>query len=150
MWRRWIIRCLFILPLLLCVVGWVLSGWYDLGAGYGCYRKHAVGCVLEPGCVGMGWWRGSSQEGWFCNVGTHNPSFWLPEYLRSHSFLGFVVYHYEVISFTSGFKFYSVYVPFWFLILLSAAVLFIVWRKTRPKNQQLRAFPLEVKASGQT
>jgi hypothetical protein len=35
-------------------------------------------------------------------------------------------------------------VPFWFLIVVFSAVLFVVWRKTRPKIDPKTAFPVEV------
>ena len=135
------------LPILLSVGGWVWSRWYDLEAMYA-YKDHAVDCGLDSGCVSMAWGHFPRRAGWYCYVRTHDLHFWLPEYLLSHSFLGFGGEHVVDRRRGSGFDVYSVYVPIWFLILLSAAVLFLVWRKTRPKIDQLRAFPVQVEAKG--
>jgi len=35
-------------------------------------------------------------------------------------------------------------IPFWFPILIFSVVLFLVWRKTRPKIKAGGAFPVEV------
>ena len=37
-----------------------------------------------------------------------------------------------------------VYVPYWFLLLVSTALWLLVWRKTRGRVDPGRAFPVEV------
>ena len=47
-----------------------------------------------------------------------------------------------------GYDEFELAVPYWFLILIFSAVLFFVWRKTRPKLNPKMAFPVEVKSQG--
>jgi hypothetical protein len=73
-------------------------------------------------------------------------AFWPPNDPALHCLLGF---RYGRRDFPAhGLGGYEFAVPYWFLIVASSAVLFSVWRKTRPKSNPATAFPVEVKASG--
>ena len=138
--RRWLIRSVFILPILLCVGGWVWSGFYGRAVGY--YRAgHGVWCATEWGVVsvGVGPDRGM-PDGWRYLV---DP---LPHFLfwptnEPESFLGFRL---PPHGFSPGW--YGVAVPYWFLIILFALVLVFVWRKTGKKKPD-HGFPVEMTTS---
>jgi hypothetical protein len=65
-----------------------------------------------------------------------------PNYVGRHNFLGF--------SFGWVSVFHGIRVPYWFLILVFAGVLWFVWRKTRVRPEEARGFPVEAakKAEG--
>jgi hypothetical protein len=131
--RRWIIRNFFIGLLLLCVGGWVWSAahyswitFYHGGKNLDFSSKWGVVRVVWSENVG-------TENDWACgNSTTDITHFWptgasdTPSFYYEHV----VEYHYRYVN-----------VPHWFLILLSSAVLFVVWRKTRlPVNGH--AFPV--------
>ena len=131
--RRWLIRSIFMLPILLCIVGWCWSAGHGGWIGY-YHGAEFVGCETFWGVVRLG----TSGPGPGCCCGVDSAPeicFLLPN--DPQTFLGF------------GYFFISperhVYVPYWFLILAFSAILFFVWRKTRTKPQG-GAFPVEVAA----
>jgi hypothetical protein len=145
MLKRWLIRSVFMLPLLLSVVGWGVSGWYHCHLDYSKFPYSY--------CVGTSWGTvsicrytyGSDYPypiGWDYQA-MPNPSvrFW-PEITFASApphFLGFSLFHGSV-----GFAYADVLdAPYWFLILLFGIALLFVWRKTR-KPIELRAFPVEL------
>ena len=137
MWRRWIIRSLFLGLLLLCVGGWggsctdhaPLIGYahmdrpnvqymaiMDRGTLYLCRSRY---CMAYP-------------EGLFCQWAPWRPSSDSPVH-----FLGFSDQN-------DGFFHWSG-IPFWFLTTLSGSALFFIWRHTGQRNLG-GAFPVEMKA----
>ena len=140
--RRWIIRAVFMLPILLCVGGWVSSSYR-----FSCIRYsnggHTVQIRSWGRCVELDIGRDSGlPNGFACRVISLSYGdiwIWPDQGPKMHSFLGF--------SFGSAglapVQLYELYVPYWFLIAISSAVLFLVWRNTRSRGS-LRAFPVEV------
>jgi hypothetical protein len=147
MFKRWLIRSVFMLPLLLCVTGWVWSMGHDTVFGYE-RGGHEV--------YFQNWW------GEF-NIGYEVRSKSFPEeelgcyrYEWPETFLVFPESAYDT-SF-GGFGYntrnqtdsgittreWIVIVPYWFLILPFGTILFFVWRKTRLKIDPRRAFPVKV------
>ena len=130
--RRWIIRSIFILPILLCIVGW---GWSAGHSGDVWYWTGVTGvsCSTGWGSVGVctiysrvpDW-----EPGWHCEV---VPTDEIRFLFGAH--LGFVYSSTPIYT--------HVYVPYWFLILVFSAVLLFVWRKTRKPNHAT-AFPVEM------
>ena len=139
--RRWIIRVIFMLPILLCVVGWVWSsthnGVIDFSRdGRGIELASSYGAVTGVLDLDAEKW----HDGWYRTVrpipGVH---FWPEGTFGLRSFLGLTYF-----SNKAGSNFY-IDVPYWFLILIFSAPLFFVWRKTRPLVKG-RAFPVEATA----
>jgi len=156
MWKRWIIRSLFMLPILFCVVGWTWSYDYRLSITYVylygraeprearyevLFADSALFLCAESqrtgtqGCYGAGWY--------FEN--TLNPvedrSIWHPE---AANWSGFGYWHDTDIFESISWRRDSGCVPFWFLTVFSTILLFFVWRKTRPKINPANAFPVEI------
>jgi len=137
--RRWFIRGLFMLPILLCIVGW---GWS---------YAHEIQVAVDSGSE---YWlmirRGTCYVGFVSEVAGHtswtfvsrNSDHYGHDKQMGRHFLGFSVNN------TSEDRTYSAWeagIPFWFMAILFSVALFVVWRKTRPKPQS-GAFPVEVKA----
>jgi len=150
MLQRWIIRSMFMLPILFCVGGW---GWNGIHSGWVSYSSHNgdwIECATRAGLVGVGW--GSHikmnvyNEGWRCVVkDATGDRFWPRDTPERHFFLGFDFHHYVDAGDQKSF----LYAPYWFFILGFSVILYFVWQKTRPKPNPRKAFPVEVgKASG--
>jgi len=136
--RRWLIRTVFMLPILFCVVGW----------GWSCHNEASIeyhdggtvaGCSILWGGVELGAARnsGSLPEGnWVIGLGKLHESHLLhPDNSYGiHGWLGLGWYSAEDCV--------RVYIPFWLLLLIFSSLLFLVWRKTRPKNDPRTAFPV--------
>jgi hypothetical protein len=140
MMRRWIIRGLALTLLTLCVVAWVGSyfetvTWTYLGP------VHYIGIGVDSGLVEfldvmphpipatM-----TPKTGW--DWAYHLPS--NPRILKAdHSLLGF---GYEAPP--GAAPGWAVWIPMWFPTVLSALLLWLVWRKTRPAYNG-RGFPVE-------
>ena len=142
--KRWIIRGLFMLPMLLGVGGWGWSGWCDAVVTYSTPEWN-VSCGTNSGVVFVDWVREHSptysvlrKSAWY----RHQPQFWLQDMPKS--FCGFV-YHLDVRPYGAWHRF--VRVPYWSLILVSSGHLFWIWRKTRASVQG-RAFPVEMEQHG--
>ncbi len=139
MLRRWIIRIIFMLPILLCVGGW---GWSAKHDGRLEYHRHGHwfggGTLWGFVCVNYGppSLGEIASDGWICRIYPRTEVHFWPRLFTDHfSFLGFGYY--------SGFSITTIEVPYWFLILVFSALLFVVWRKTRPPVKG-RAFPVEL------
>ena len=144
MWRRWIIRSLFILPVLLCLAGRAWSGLYFGRVEY-CHDSRFVLCEIMTGTVVVEWGsRSGSPNGWD-NAVRQEAIFWDTDNPDYPTFLGFSFSHVEFRGAIVG-NGYMLAVPFWFLILASSAVavLFVSWRMARPKGTPGGAFPVEV------
>src|ERR1035437_9628380 len=139
--RRWIIRSFFIGLLLLCVGGWVWSykyGWIFR------YSRHNGGSVRSHwGKIHLTWmddsWAPFPTERWHIYPADAAIDANYIKYIHnghySHHCLGFFI----TIEADSMF----VVIPFWFPTTISAALLWLVWRWTRPRVQG-RAFPVEI------
>ena len=139
--RRWIIRSIFMLPILLCIVGWEWSATHSFGMLYSHY-DYFFCCNTYWGCVSATYQRFdlTSQPGaWDFAINSTDHHFLWASANFTHQFLGFA---YKVEP-----HLYTLVAPYWFLILVFSGVLWIVWRRTRPKPKG-GAFPVEVKASG--
>ena len=167
MLRCWIIRCMFMLPVLLCVVGWVWSGTHLAGIGY--WRDyHATNLNIEKGGISIEQHEilaGSQKDGWSCGVRSiirdgsefsEEPTYW-PRVGEDRTFTRFffarevggcetftTIVGFELDRSFGGPPWFSFFVPFWFPILVFASVLIFVWRKTRPEPNPKMAFPVEV------
>ena len=136
--RRWLIRTIFMLPILLCIVGW---GWSTTQEGWITYNcaDHRVICYTSWGTVGVEtssnhtW---TMRDGWQCEVMALDKIRLLP----TNGFLGFDYCYGESRS-----EIYRNYieVSYWFLIVVFSLALLYVWRKTRPKPNPATAFPVE-------
>jgi len=149
MLKRWLLRILFLLPILLSAAGWVESYGHQDACNYftpehdyyveskgGCVH---VGCftaatIFDPAILGWHHFRGPLPE--------TDRDILLPDgYYGERLFWGFgCAYRHPIIGLYDTF----LCVPYYFLLLLSTLAALLVWRKTRPRPI-LRAFPIEVK-----
>ena len=151
--RRWVIRIIFILPILLCIGGWVLGGTHSTALQYGFRQRYVLlsplsgtletsfGWLDRPTSILLpGWnYRSAPQP---ANLRSNWRSYWPGNIEGSHNFFGFRYRH----STISG-QDWTLAVPYWFLLLVFSANLYVVWRKTgKPKPG--RAFPVELAAKG--
>ena len=140
--RRWLIRILFMLPILLCAATWLWSGTHKgqisythggVGGGFGTSR----------GVLGMAFGTATRlPDGWDGRAGRHSPKYF-PRY-EPGSFLGFAA-EYDRDSTT-----FVVYMPCAFPLVVFSGLLFSVWRKTRPKANPNSAFPVVITGPSQT
>jgi hypothetical protein len=137
--KRWIIRGLFMLPLLIVVVGW---GWSSRHSGSIEYAHHGqyVRCGTEWGGVFIvSGNRTRNTDGWeFSTIRLRSFDLLPPRFTVVYYFLGFGLH--SPIGTAE-----KLLVPYWFLLLLIGTILFLVWRKTRPTIH--RAFQVEIRAS---
>jgi len=142
MFRRWLIRSLFILPVLLGVLGWAWSAGHYGGIAY-IHRGHGVRGGTYWGTVFLGGWRSLKHpDGWTYGLSAQaSVQFWPQDSNFEHFFLGFGYYYWS----SAGEKLYSLCIPYWFLILLFGFPLLFAWRKTAQKNPP-PGFPVEIKA----
>jgi len=140
---RWLLRIFAIALLTLCLSVWIWSYFRSLSIGY-CpslgksywVDTHMGGAFLSSS---GGIW---SSPGWrFQHIHHAFPLSEVSELLDFKSFLGFGYFH---VADTV----WGVAIPFWFPSLLSAALLWFVWRQTRPKTAG-RGFPVEVTQASQ-
>ena len=142
MFRRRLIRALFLLPILLCLAGWVWSATHSSFISYAHDERWMV-LELRNGGVSMNWaWNDARapRNGWDSDVLLQaHPRYWPAQ---SPYLFGF---HIDRVADPLGYQ-YVLAVPFWFPLLLSCALSFLTYRKTRPKPQPQSAFPVEVRA----
>ena len=140
MFRRWLIRCCFMLPVILCVFGWICSGmhWHRIAYWHDGYE---IGCTSESGAIDVTvGWAGDVKDGWETSSSSQDANFWPSDSYYSY-FLGF--------GYASGRVWYpqtnwhGFAIPYWFLIFLFSAIFFLAWRKTRPAPNPKTAFPVE-------
>jgi hypothetical protein len=139
--RRWIIRGLAVALLMMCVVAW--------GGSY--FRWVQVGFVNDGH-----YWAGNVHYGemFFDDEMMFNAGpgwYWIHE-LREADVVMAKALHSAVKSDFLGFAYRSgspfasigiVIVPLWFVTLMAGVVVWVVWRKTRPKFSG-KGFPVEV------
>ena len=145
--KCWIIRSFFIGLLLLCVGEWGLSYKYWRGITYVDHEWHFWEAHCNWGQIHLNWYKiVSSEFGWKvvafpAESGDANDLFYGHSYHLGFGFVNEKMWGQEqrVVLIT---------IPFWCPTTLCAALLWLVWRKTRPKAVG-RAFPVEVaKLSG--
>ena len=141
--KRWIIRSFFIGLLLLCVGGWLVSfkvGWV---VGYNNVHNHnEYEMVVHWGKIRFSFLDGHHAvafvpDGWFQDT--------FPAYPLKGTNADADLYGRKFVGFESGEvgRRQWISIPFWFPTTISAAFLWLVWRKTRPKPKG-RAFPVEL------
>ena len=139
MQRRWIIRGLFMLPVLLCIVGWVWGGGHVADVSY-FHNGSFVHCSPSFGAVNISFGKGRSRpDGWHGNVSSLDDIYLWPPQIYPHYILGFT---YNYIT-SSAWNVYQFWVPFWALVICFASVFLFVWRRTLPKINPKIAFPIE-------
>ncbi len=143
MHRRWIIRSLALALLTLCVTAWMGSYWLDVEAEWyidlDVFRAH-----LE--CGRMVIEHDTRAEDYVmprctAHIGVHGKPFRFHYGYMRWQFLGFG-YDPSRIRFSKGDDNWSAAAPLWFPTLLSALLLWLIWRKTRPKYNG-KGFPVE-------
>ncbi len=129
-------------PILLCLGAWGWSRSHRTGIEYGHHDRFA-GCVSVWGTVDVQW--GTTYrplpDGLWCYASPEPISHFWPVDSMFDSILGFAYSH----TSTRLDTYYLLGVPWWFLILVFSAILYLVWRKTRPRRTG-RAFPVELTA----
>ena len=152
MLKRWIIRGLFMLPILLCVYAWAVSTRHTFSIT--CWQENSTRtCGL---CEGMVYLErdydvGLPEVRWSFDVDGRGAGYFVRGNLSRISpscFLGFARAHMRV-HFEASESFDAmnmVSAPLWFFLLCFSALLFLVWRKTRPKIDPRTAFPVVMKA----
>jgi len=147
MTRRWLIRAVFLLPLLLCLAGWALSITHVASLTY-THAYTVFNCNTIHGAL---WFRRdrnpppldawATPDGWQaeCFAYTSKGQFWPRSEPGSPwpACLGFTC---EVST-----DHFAVQIPYWFLIPIASLLLFVAWRKTAPKKPG-GAFPVETTA----
>ena len=148
--KRWIIRGIFLLPVLLCLAGWGWSGWYDGAVSF--KRSHRwIELRTEYGAVYLvGGWHSWLSDGCESGIaGTDSVRLWPEPDAVSTCVLGFRWRHF---SFNDGdgrvFSGYALVIPYWFPLLVSSLLLLLVWRKTRYRPDPATAFPVVLKGQG--
>ena len=129
--KRWAIRGLFVLPVVLCVGGWLESCHDEDAFGYdgtpsGFYvasQGGSLALVYRQTPVSPGWWfeRQYFRERTVIHTG-------------DRYFLGFGYVRYPKSGWFA--------VPYYFLVVVFSVFLFFVWRKTG-KRKPVGAFPVE-------
>ena len=148
MFKRWLIHILFLLPILLCVIGWAWSSCHS------CYIEHLRGgLMLEAGTwsgnVAATWGRyypgvppDARPEGWRVKIYEQPVTIILPSQWQHFTLLGFDYAHEPG---RAGYQnFTRLQVPYWFFIPLFSLLSYFAWRRTRPGKSD-RAFPVVTK-----
>jgi hypothetical protein len=138
MTRRRILRALFILPVLLCLALWFASAMRSFYIHYSA-NHHMTTLFLCQGVIGTEHFRDiqvpPSYSGWQFESDPPGTIRFFPRDDSAYNYhLGFA-WDRKVAGIGGT-------VPAWFPTLLSAAVLCLVWRKTRPKIIG-QGFPVE-------
>ena len=146
--RRWFIRMIFMLPILLCVGGWAWSMNHRWAFRYG-LNDRATGCAVRWGVLTVFSDTFDVGPPGLQYVVSMPESFYLwPREMEAddpmvHDVLGFGVMYMDFPTH----RLCSVSTPLWFFVVVLSAVLLFVWRKTgKPKPG--RAFPVEMAAKG--
>jgi hypothetical protein len=141
--RRWPIRALFMLPILLCLAGWA---WSWLYAGQISYTRHGsvILCGTHYGSIFSGWGRSSVGSGWTCIV-IPESSVWHLE--RPDPLLcdanSFGIRGLGMAGPSGTMSLRLLYVPTFLLSVFSTFPLIISLRKRRKINPKM-AFPVEL------
>lgn len=141
MWRRWIIRGLFVGLLVVCAGAWVRSQRHFDGV-FGTWGKNAMNVRSGSGklCVSVGRWLEPrdqpSLEKLTQDIEWGHP---IKLYGESRDVLGFAGGTWRVED-EGDFWFFGQ--PYWFLTAVIAGLVLLVWRKTG-KAKAGRGFPVE-------
>ena len=140
MLRRWIIRSFFVVPILLCLCAWGWSRSHRVYIAY-CHHDRFVACVSLWGTVDVRWGTITGQsDGWVCQTTPEAyVHFWPVDFVDT--FFGFSY----LLESTTPSTLTLLQAPWWFLIIVFSAILYVVWRKTRPRGTG-REFPVELTA----
>jgi hypothetical protein len=143
--KRRFIRGFFIALLTLCVAAWVASylqglrieyvgnGWYTALIGGG---RFGLLLTLGNGTPATG---PGVRPGWEIVANLDYRNYWLMwDGTADVHGLGFAYFHHKAL--------WRISMPLWFPTLLSAALLVLVWRKTRPQYNG-KGFPIEPTAN---
>jgi hypothetical protein len=148
MFRCWLIRGTTLTLLTLCVVAWV--GSYFQSA----YVQYMGGGRLTSvrGECGLVWVSVTNDSRYITGQWDYDHA--AAEYTLIRSWyqetdfrgLGFAYRGYESGSLGGPTRVRQIWIPLWFPTLVSTLLLFLVWRKTRPKYHG-NAFPIEPPAN---
>lgn len=153
MMRRWLIRGLALTLLTLCALAWVGSYFqraYIQYAGQNCYyldvESGTIRFSLSDDGFGAGRWDWNYLSPWKY-LSPYRQQFQGAYQRAKYHFAGFAFSRYHITPlFLSG---WFMDVPLYFPTLLSTLLLWLVWRKTRPKYNG-RGFPVEAAGKGAT
>ena len=137
--HRWIIRSFFVGLLLLFVGGWVGSYKYSPPGYRSISPQWQWNCF--GGRIALCWDKRNFRPRDPAEVYRGELPFIDP---KGYELLGFDL---RYSDWGKGLRSFYLAIPLWFPTLLSAALLWLVWRKTRPKVKG-RAFPVELGKSG--
>ena len=156
MTHRWIIRCTFMLPILLCAAAWLWTNAVYMISVSCAYRARGIACWTYPGVLCIKWEDFSrSHYGSAYHNGLHyhvtrewqsfpfkvrRPSLWPPWPVPQAPYMSTT---FSCLGLGYDLSDKRLYIPFWLLILAFAALLFFVWRRTAPPKPG-RGFPVEV------
>lgn len=142
MFRRRLIRTLFLLPILLCLAGWCWSyahvdeiRYFSPGGDVwiATSARGMVRCKVA--------WRFNGGYGWDVrDTIVDRPERSL---LWRH---GGAFYGFEYTDQRPTFDAQRVALPYWFALLLSSALFLLIYRQTRPNPHPKTAFPIELDA----
>ena len=139
MTRRWIIRSIFTLPLLLCLAGWGWSVDHDAWFG-GRSTTHYIFVGTYGGRIFINAGRDSSAPAHFFAESLPRPREFWPTYGKIHPhLLGFDTYH----DSTPSMDYRVLGMAYWALLILAGVLMFFAWRQTRLTR---KAFQVEVVA----
>ncbi len=128
-------------PILLCLGAWGWSRSHSTWIGYGHHGRFVM-CESWWGSADVQWGTNTGEpDGWWCQIEPQTYAQFWPDYRGVNSFLGFRYSDRHNMTHTST----RLGAPWWFLIIVFSAILFVVWRKTRPRGTG-RAFPVELTA----
>jgi hypothetical protein len=151
--KRWLIRSILLLLLASCVVGWAwsLTHWGALSYRHNglqiSFNTSSGVTVLQvvrfkPPCPDA--WGGMAASVGFrgfwpiSNRGPRaNPGYHIP---------GGIGWNHHTLASGGILETYELYIPYWLLMLMFLMMLFVAWRKTRPKPA---GFPVEVARKGE-
>jgi hypothetical protein len=132
--RRWLIRSVALTLLTLCVVAWVGSDWRRVRIDY----RRTLWQTVEVMSGKIGYFQTTSTRsfvGWRLTIGPAGPMEWDGwNSVAAYPGLGFHV--------APNKKGWAILAPLWLPSLLCAVLLWLVWRKTRPKYNG-KGFPVE-------
>jgi hypothetical protein len=146
--RRWIIRCSFLLPLLLCAGAWMASYHYLVSVGFVRPRTSLGLDVLQGKVIFSSTDAFGRTQGWNTGAIAISAEDEFPtEPLGRQAFWGFFASDNAAVAGSSGSvgtHWAFVGIPFWFPTTIFALALIIVWRKTRPKINPVSTFPVKI------
>ena len=132
--RRWIIRSLFMLPILLCMAGWGWAATHDWTGWYEHMDSRRIILIQS-----FSNWKVFNLQVKYIYGEYSVFSSGMGRSLDADTFFGFAIQHYFYMASET----YGVTIPCWFPTVFSSLVFLFVWRKSRPKVNPKTAFPVE-------